>query len=564
MSPGLQSILSDFVGTPDEIIPIMQRVQETYSYLPEDSMIGIARFTGVPESWVYGVATFYNMFSPQPAGQRRVHVCTSPMCTQAGGDLALQEACQHYGLLPGETTPDGQYTIEEAECLGLCDYAPAALVDETPVAGIDALAPPDWVENPQGVPPGNLGGSPRWLSARCSQNDPVDLSQFEASGGFMGLKEALKMTPAEVIAHVEQSGLTGRGGAAFPTGLKWKFTSEAAGEVKYVICNADESEPGTFKDRVLIEGDPYQILEGMLIAAYAISANQGYIYLRGEYPRARHILDQAIETARAHGYLGEDLLGSGFSFDVEIHSGAGAYICGEETALFESIEGKRGNPRVKPPFPTSHGLFGRPTMINNVETLCAAAWVLAHGPAAYRSVGTEESPGTKLFCLTGDVYNRGVYEAPFGVTLAELLEMAGGVQGELQAALLGGAAGAFAGPEHLNIPMSFESLREAELPLGSGVISVINTHRDLRVYLLSLAKFFANESCGKCFPCRLGTRRQVEIIERVAARQASQDDLAALKDVGMTMQHASLCGLGKTASLAVLSALNRWPQAFQG
>jgi NADH-quinone oxidoreductase subunit F len=338
------------------------------------------------------------------------------------------------------------------------------------------------------------------------------------------------------------------------------MTAAAPDDERFIVCNADESEPGTFKDRILLEGDPLFVLEGITIAGYAIGARRGYIYIRGEYPRAQAIISQAIRAARDGGRLGENILGSGFSFDIEMRSGAGAYICGEETALFESIEGKRGFPRLKPPYPTTHGLFGKPTAINNVETLCAAAWILANGAEAYRAVGTSNSPGSKLFCLSGDVARPGVYEVPYGTPLGALLAMAGGVIGELQAVLLGGAAGAFAGPDHLDLPMSFEGLRTANLPLGSGVVMAINNQRDMRQTLLSLAHFFAHESCGKCYPCQLGTQRQLEILERVAGGRAREDDLALLQDIGFTMTNASLCGLGMTAGAAVLSAIERWPE----
>jgi NADH-quinone oxidoreductase subunit F len=362
---------------------------------------------------------------------------------------------------------------------------------------------------------------------------------------------------------VKASGLVGRGGAAFPTGLKWQYTA-AAPEPRFVVCNADESEPGTFKDRVLLEGDPFSVIEGMLLAGFASGAGKGYLYVRGEYPRAQRVLGEALHTARAAGFLGLNILGSGFSFEIELRSGAGAYICGEETALFESIEGKRGFPRLKPPFPTTHGLFGRPTAINNVETLCAAAWIVAHGPEAYRSAGTQESPGSKLFCLSGDVQRPGVYEVPYGTKLEALLQLAGGADGELQGVLLGGAAGRFAGPEALDLPMSFEGLRAAGLPLGSGVVMVLNTRRDLRQFLLSLGHFFAHESCGKCFPCQLGTQRQLEILTKVAEGTAGAADQRALRDVEFTMTHASICGLGMTAGGAVISALDRWPALFAG
>lgn len=563
METTLQQLLSEFEGKQEEIIPILHRVQDKFQSIPKNSMQEIAEFTKVPESQVYGVATFYSLFSMEPTGKTRIQICTSPMCAQAGSQKSLQQVKEHYNELAYKKPPDHLITVEGVECLGLCDHAPAALVNETPVAQINGDQPENWIEEPKEAPFGYIGGEPRWLTERCEKINPIDLKQFEDHNGFGGLRKVLaEMKPADVIARIEESGLSGRGGAAFPTGLKWKFTASAPGEPKYIVCNADESEPGTFKDRILIEGDPYQILEGMIIAGYAINAHHGYIYIRGEYHRGKAILQKAIDTARSKGYLGPDILNSGFGFDIEIHPGAGAYICGEETALFESIEGKRGNPRYKPPFPTTNGLFGKPTMINNVETLCSAAWIMTHGTSEFRSLGTEKSPGTKLFCLSGDIHKPGVYEVPFGTPLRVLLEMAGGVKGELQTILMGGAAGAFASPEQLDVRLSFEGLKEAGLPLGSGVISIINTEHDLRHYLLGLAHFFSHESCGKCFPCQLGTKRQLDIITKVAEGKASETDIELLADIGQTMKKASLCGLGMTASSAILSAYERWPELF--
>jgi NADH-quinone oxidoreductase subunit F len=332
-----------------------------------------------------------------------------------------------------------------------------------------------------------------------------------------------------------------------------------------VVCNADESEPGTFKDRVLMEEDPHRVIEGLAISAYAIGSHKGYFYIRGEYPYAFEVIRGAVDEAREAGYLGEDLLGSGFDFDVELRLGAGAYICGEETALFESIEGKRGFPRIKPPFPTTHGLFGKPTVINNVETLCNVPFIIEQGAAAYRSLGTEGSPGPKLFCVSGDVAYPGLYEVPFGVTLRRLLfDLAGGVRGgRLGAVLFGGAAGAFATEKDLDVRLSFEDLRAAGLPLGSGVVMVFNEGRDLRDVLARLGRFFAHESCGKCYPCQLGTQRQREILERLAAGKGLPGDAERLADVGWTMTDASLCGLGQTAATAVLSAMKLWPELFE-
>ncbi len=550
-------------GGRGQLIPALFDVQAAYGHLPEEVVERIGQRLRVPLAEIHGVIEFYTMLYPRPTGRTMVRVCTSPMCAQAGASEALNAACDALGVRPGQVTRDGAYEVEAVECLGLCDHAPAALVGETPVAGIDPKAARKWIERPGAAPLGVIAGEPRWLSGRCGVIEPTDLQAFVAHGGYAGLARALgTMKPADVVAEVKAAGLVGRGGAAFPTGAKLEMTAAAAAEERYVVCNADESEPGTFKDRVLMEGDPFSVIEAMTVAGYAIGSRLGYLYVRGEYPRAQRILREAIEAARRAGFLGLDILGSGFSFDIELRSGAGAYICGEETALFEAIEGKRGFPRIKPPFPTTHGLFGKPTAINNVETLCALAWIVAHGAQAYRSVGTKESPGSKLFCLSGDVGRPGVYEVPYGTSLGELLRLAGGVRGTLRTVLLGGAAGAFAGPDQLDLQMSFEALRQAGLPLGSGVVMAINTTRSLRQILLSLAHFFAHESCGKCYPCRLGTQRQLEIVEKAAHGRGTPADVAALEDIGYAMTAASLCGLGMTAGSAILSALHRWPEEF--
>jgi NADH-quinone oxidoreductase subunit F len=370
-----------------------------------------------------------------------------------------------------------------------------------------------------------------------------------------------------VIAEVKAAGLVGRGGAAFPTGIKWEGAAKAAGEPKYIVCNADESEPGTFKDRILMEEDPHRTLEGMIIAAHAVGARHGYIYIRGEYPYAFKVVGDALGEARQAGVIGKNIFGSGLDFDIEMRLGAGAYICGEETALLESIEGKRGFPRIKPPFPTTHGLFGKPTVINNVETFCNIPLIFQGGAAEYRKTGTQRSPGPKLFCVSGQIQRPGLYEVPFGVTLRHLLfELAGGLnQGrKLQAVLIGGAAGAFATETSLDVILSFENLSAAGLPLGSGAVMVFDDTADLRDVLNRLAHFFADESCGKCYPCQLGTQRQHEILDRAAAGAAVAGDRERLSDVGGTMIDASLCGLGQTAATAVLSAMKLWPEMFDG
>ncbi|HLE13676.1 MAG TPA: NADH-ubiquinone oxidoreductase-F iron-sulfur binding region domain-containing protein, partial [Anaerolineales bacterium] len=480
-------------------------------------------------------------------------------------DALLGTFCRHLGVTLEEVSADGAFMVEQSPCLGLCSHAPAVLAGEEALGPVPPEKAPGLFAGENFHPQTVIRGDLRLLTANCGGRRPASLEVYEAGGGYAGLRKALFMDPGAVIAEVKASGLVGRGGAAFPTGLKLEGASVAPGYPKYVICNADESEPGTFKDRVLLEGDPHRVLEGLIIAGSTINAEQGYIYVRGEYPQAYRVVRQAVEQARAAGYLGKNILSSGFDFDVEVRLGAGAYICGEETAMFESIEGKRGFPRIKPPFPTTHGLFGQPTVINNVETLANLPFILQHGAQEYRRFGTDRSPGTKLFCVSGDVTCPGLYEVPFGVTLRHLLfDLAGGVRegNRLGAVLFGGAAGAFATGKDLDVRLSFEDLRAAGLPLGSGVVMVFDEQRDLRDVLARLARFFAHESCGKCYPCQIGTRRQYEILDRLAAGGALPGDADRLSDIGWTMSDASICGLGQTAASAVLSAMQLWPELF--
>lgn len=562
----LQPVLAEFTTQGrTALLPALHAAQKLYGHLPEPVAAEVGRALGVPLADVYGVIDFYSMFYSHPTGKTMVRVCTDPACALGGGEDVLERLCRQLNVSPDEPSPDGAFQVERAPCLGLCEHAPAALVGDRAVGDAGSLQLDDLLSGHVSPLQAVLGGDLRLLTANCDNGQPTSLQEYAARGGFAGLKKALRMPPDSVIAEVKASGLVGRGGAAFPTGIKWEGAAKAEGSPKYVICNADESEPGTFKDRLLLEGDPQLILEGMLIAAYATGASRGYIYIRGEYPHAYQIMEDALSQARQAGYLGENILGSGFEFDIELRLGAGAYICGEETALFESIEGKRGFPRVKPPFPTTHGVFGKPTVINNVETLCNVPTILQHGAAAYRQMGTEKSPGPKLFCVSGDVARPGLYEVPFGITIRRLVyDLAGGVRDgrSLQTILFGGAAGAFATPDQLDVRMSFEDLRAAGLPLGSGVVMVFDERRDLRDVLVRLGRFFAHESCGKCYPCQLGTQRQYEILSRLAAGETRPGDAERLSDVGWTMTDASLCGLGQTAATAVLSAMKIWPELF--
>ncbi len=538
------------------LLPALHAAQKVYGWLPETVAAEIARTLRVPLADVHGVIEFYSLFYNKPIGRKIIRVCTDPACALKNADEILNHLCKGHGLEPHQTAPDLSLTIEPSPCLGLCELAPAALVDDQAETRIDLAADTYELGRPRSI----VGGSMRLLTSNCG-NGSASLTKY---GRYEGFFKALEMKQEEVIAEIKASGLVGRGGAAFPTGIKWEGAAKAESDQKYVACNADESEPGTFKDRILLLDDPHRTIEGMCIAAYAVGAGKGYIYLRGEYPYILPVLEKALEEARTAGYLGEQINHSEFSFDIEIRLGAGAYICGEETALFESVEGKRGFPRVKPPFPTTHGLFGMPTVINNVETLCNVPMIVRDGARTYRRIGTEKSPGPKLFCVSGDVSKPGLYEVPFGVTLSDLLELAGGVANgkRLQAVLFGGAAGAFATSEHLDVRLTFEDLRAAGLPLGSGVVMVFDERRDLRDVLKRLGRFFAHESCGKCYPCQMGTQRQMEILDRVASGAVLPDDLSRLQDVGWTMTDASLCGLGQTAASAVLSAVKLWPEMF--
>jgi NADH-quinone oxidoreductase subunit F len=539
------------------LLPALHAAQKVYGWISEPVAGEIARSLRIPLADVHGVIEFYSLFYNEPVGKRIIRVCTDQACALKGADGVLHHLCSHHGLRPGQTKADLSLTIESSPCLGLCEQAPAALVNEEAETEIDLEKGTYQLGRPKSI----VGGSIRLLTENCGQ-DTTSLAQY---GNYPALTRALGMQPEEVVNEVKASGLVGRGGAAFPTGIKWEGAAKAPGTEKYVICNADESEPGTFKDRMLLIDDPHRTIEGMSIAAYAIGARKGYIYIRAEYPYILPVLENALQEARGAGLLGENILGSGFAFDIELRVGAGAYICGEETALFESIEGKRGFPRVKPPFPTTHGLFGKPTVINNVETLCNVPLILSQGAAEYRKIGTEKSPGPKLFCVSGDVTRPGLYEVPFGVSLRELLEMAGGMAQDrkLQSVLFGGAAGAFATAEHLDVKMTFEDLRAAGLPLGSGVVMVFDETRDLRDVLKRLGHFFAHESCGKCYPCQMGTQRQMEILDRLSDGKALEGDRLRLQDVGWTMTDASLCGLGQTAASAVLSAIKLWPELFR-
>ena len=461
------------------LLPALWALQERIGWISAGGLNEVCRRLTVPPADAYGVATFYALFALEPRPPRVVHVCDDIACRCHGAQELIAQVEERFGP-EGELSEDGSSTWYRSPCLGQCDRAPAAMVavaGEAPLdraqAPITAAAVLDLLSGGDAGPPPvrsipQTGDPSLRLLRRVGVVDPASLDDYRAHGGYEALRRAVELGPEGVLREVKDSKLLGRGGAAFPTGVKWEAVARQPNRPHYLVCNADESEPGTFKDRELMEGDPFAVVEAMTIAAYATGCEKGFVYLRGEYPEALHALEHALDEARRRGFLGEDLMGEGFSFDVEIRRGAGAYICGEETAIFESIEGNRGEPRNKPPFPVEVGLFGKPTVVNNVETLVNVLDVVLGSGPSFAETGTVDSTGTKLLCLSGHIAMPGTYEVPFGTTLREVLELAGGVPGgkALQAVLMGGAAGSFLGPDDLDVPLTFEGVREAGTTLG--------------------------------------------------------------------------------------------------
>jgi NADH-quinone oxidoreductase subunit F len=570
------------------LIPALRAVQSRAGWISEGALNYVCVRLNVPPADAWGVATFYALFSTTPRPKTVMHVCDDIACKCAGADSVIQ-AFQR-STIPEHHAPTGDHAEigpiawMRSPCLGMCDQAPAVFVQggfadssdtETLIGHADRLAEGlsrrgpiqliDIEEESRKKPqlPFHLVNGP--LTARMASppvHSSMDLGAYRKAGGYQALDLALSKGPEWVIAEVTASKLLGRGGAAFPTGRKWDAVAKQPGRPHYLICNADESEPGTFKDRILMEWDPFALVEAMTIAGFATGCEVAYLYIRGEYPAANKRVASAVRQARDAGLLGANVMGKGVRFDIEIRQGAGAYICGEETALFNSIEGYRGEPRNKPPFPVQSGLFGKPTVVNNVETLLNVPHILLIGGAEYAKTGTEQSTGTRLFCVSGCVEKPGLYELPHGVTARTLLEMAGGVRAgrRLQTVLLGGAAGGFIRPDELEMRLTFEDTRAAKATLGSGVFMVFDDTVDLHDILRRIASFFRDESCGQCVPCRVGTVRQEESLHRIAAKKARggvKGEIALLDEVGMAMKDASICGLGQTAYSAIESAIHR-------
>jgi NADH-quinone oxidoreductase subunit F len=533
------------------LLPTLHAVSDRVGWISPEAIDHIAERLDVSPAEIYGVVTFYSLFSTKEQPAHRVHACVDLACHAAGGPS-------------DDDLPAG---VHPAACLGMCERAPATLVTDAgepasravqgptttgQLVGFAAgMSPAPTEEDQPAAAVPQAGDRSLVLLARAGRGDPLDFDAFVADGGLAALARARELGPEGVIRTIDNAGLVGRGGAAFPTGRKWEAVRTQAATPHHLVCNADESEPGTFKDRALIENDPYALLESMCIAALATGCERGWIYLRGEYPRAERTLLAAIDTFRDRGLIGDltdEPTGGSSDFDITLVRGAGAYICGEETAIFNSIEGHRGEPRNKPPYPFEVGLFGKPTVVNNVETLMNVPSIVLGRTDAER----------RLFCLSGAVTVPGVYEVELGLTLGELIDLAGGrTQGSIvRAVLLGGAAGRFVGPDRLDLVLDQDTVREAGLTLGSGVVMVLDESVELVDHVHRIAAFFRDESCGQCVPCRVGTVRQQEVLVRLAAGDHDRDaQLELLADVGRAMTDASICGLGQTAYSAIESAV---------
>ena len=512
----------------------------------------------------------------------------------AGTNCHLKGAVSLRQLMANEIDRQGlseEIRVVETGCFGLCEQGPVIVVypegafyvrvtpKDIPVIVSEHLMKGRIVESLL-YSEGNASKSvttyaqsnffrkqKRVVLRNCGLIDPESIEEYIARGGYEALGKVLtSMTPDSVISELKASGLRGRGGAGFPTGLKWQFTKNAAGGQKYIICNADEGEPGTFKDRLILEGDPHSIVEGMVIGGYATGATKGYVYIRGEYQLSIDRLQKAINKAREYGLLGQNAFGAEFSFDIEIVSGAGAYVCGEETALIESIEGSRGEPRFKPPYPANYGLFGKPTTVNNVETLANIVPIMQNGADWFKAIGTPKSPGTKVYTLTGNVVNTGLIEVPMGITLREVIfEIGGGIPGgrQFKMAQTGGTSGGCLAGEHLDLPMDYDSLNEHGSALGSGALLIMDDSHCIVDVTKNFLSFFKHESCGQCTPCREGTMQLYRLVDKISRGEATQSDLDLIQRLSRTMMNASLCALGQTAPVPLLSTLRYFADEYK-
>ena len=526
------------------LLPILHAFHDRDGYLSEESLRAVAHGLRIPIADLFGTVTFYHHFAREPGGLGARRVCTGPICKMRGADALL-------GALDGATA---------MPCSGRCDDPVPVLRGHDTLVGFSAES---LESRPSPLPPAAQDGIEECVFADIREPGRAGLEGYRATGGYEGLSKALDMTPAELVELVTDSGLAGRGGAGFPTGVKWKAVADAEGHPKTIVCNADEGEPGCFKDRCLMDYDPHGVVEGMVLAAYATGATRGFIYLRYEYPETEGVLAQALSDARDAGLLGPGVLGTDFSFELYVRRGAGAYICGEETSLLNSLEGKHPFPRNRPPYPVTHGFEDLPTVVNNVETLASVPPIVRFGADWYRGLGRGDQAGTKVISLSGDVTRPGNYEVPLGFPLMELIDGWAGGTGEghtIQAVTMAGLSGGFLAGEDLDVTLDEPSIRSKGSFLGAGGIMVFDDIRDMIEVSHQAMEFFADESCGKCFPCRIGTQRLMERLAGKAGPKELEPWIDEVVDLGTTMMETSACGLGMAAPLITNSLLKYFPE----
>jgi len=557
------------------MLPLLWLVQQQQGFLSPEAEDWVGRHVGVARSHVREVVSFYNMFRTKPAGRRELRVCTSLPCRLRGAEQVLERIKERLKIGPGETTLGQEVTLTEVECLCACEIAPMGQLDEAFVGPLEdktldavlqaALSDPTGADRlPEPEPYISTDGPV--LSTRFKNREGTWFDAYVAGDGYQAAKKALTtMTPAQVTDVVSKANLRGLGGAGFPTGRKWTFVPKATNKPKYLVVNADEGEPGTFKDRYILERDPHALLEGMIIAAYAIGSHKAYVYIRGEYFRPARRFERAVDEAYAQGWLGKNIQGTGFDLDVVIHRGAGAYICGEETALLTSLEGGKGFPRLKPPFPAISGLFGCPTIVNNVETLACVPFIVRSGAELFASIGTAKQGGTRLFCVCGHVARPGVYEEPVRITLRELIAKAGGVQDgkKLKAVVPGGLSAKILTADEIDVAMDFDSLLAAGTMAGSGGVIVMDETTSMIEALDAAVQFFAHESCGQCSPCREGTGWLRRIMQRIVSGQGTMRDLDDLLAIAGDMEGKTICVFADAAAWPVQSYITKFRGEFE-
>ena len=575
LEPRAEEVLQLYEERRAAMLPLLWLVQENQGYVSPEAEAWVGRILGVARSHVREAVSFYNMFHTKPVGRRELRVCTSLPCLLRGAGDVLDQIKERLKIRPGETTPGQEVTLTEVECLCACEMSPMAQLDETfigPLEGetIDAVLraaledPEDSAPLPEPEPYICVDGPV--LSARFNNPDGTWFEDYVADDGYLAAKKALTgMSPEQVIEEVSNANLRGLGGAGFPAGRKWSFVPKDTTKPKYLVVNADEGEPGTFKDRYIMERDPHALLEGMIIAAYAIGSHKAYVYIRGEYFRSAKRLQRAVDEAYRQGWLGKNIQGTGFDLEVVIHRGAGAYICGEETALLTSLEGGKGFPKLKPPFPAVSGLFACPTIVNNVETLACVPFILRNGAERFAGIGTETQGGTRLFCVCGHVVRPGVYEEPVGITLRELIEKAGGVRdgNKLKAVIPGGISAKILTADEIDVAMDFDSLMAAGSMAGSGGVIVMDETTCMIEALESAARFFADESCGQCSPCREGTGWIHRIVRRIVEGQGRLQDLDDLLGIAGDMEGNTICVFADAAAWPVQSYIKKFRDEFE-